>query len=79
MFNSIATEVTPSSKEAIAERLAEARPPFTLELLQPLDDEQLNRVYSPILSPRRLGAGPHRQAQGALLVQTIGGQQPAAR
>jgi len=42
--------VTSSTKSAIVERLGEARA-RTLALIQPLDDEQLNRAYSPILSP----------------------------
>jgi hypothetical protein len=46
----IVPEVKAISKQEIAERLAEARR-RTLLLIEPLDDEQLNRVYSPILSP----------------------------
>jgi iron(II)-dependent oxidoreductase len=65
--------VTPSSKEAIAERLAEARL-RTLELIQPLDDEQLNRVYSPILSPLAWDLGHIANFEELWLVQTIGGR-----
>jgi iron(II)-dependent oxidoreductase len=67
--------VTPSSKEAIAERLAEARR-FTLELLQPLDDEQLNRVYSPLLSPLAWDLGHIANFEELWLVQTIGEREP---
>jgi iron(II)-dependent oxidoreductase len=67
--------VTPSSKEAIAERLAEARQ-FTLELLQPLDDEQLNRVYSPLLSPLAWDLGHIANFEELWLVQTIGEREP---
>jgi iron(II)-dependent oxidoreductase len=67
--------VTPSSKEAIAERLAEARR-RTLELISPLDDEQLNRVYSPILSPLAWDLGHIANFEELWLVQTIGGREP---
>jgi gamma-glutamyl hercynylcysteine S-oxide synthase len=67
--------VTPSSKEAIAERLAEARL-RTLELIQPLDDEQLNRVYSPILSPLAWDLGHIANFEELWLVQTIGDREP---
>jgi iron(II)-dependent oxidoreductase len=67
--------VTPSSKEAIAERLTEARR-FTLELIEPLDDEQLNRVYSPILSPLAWDLGHIANFEELWLVQTIGGREP---
>jgi len=67
--------VTPSSKEAIAERLAEARQ-RTLELIRPLDDEQLNRVYSPILSPLAWDLGHIANFEELWLVQTIGEREP---
>jgi iron(II)-dependent oxidoreductase len=67
--------VTPSSKEAIAERLAEARR-FTLELIAPLDDEQLNRVYSPLLSPLAWDLGHIANFEELWLVQAIGGREP---
>ncbi len=67
--------MTPSSKEAIAERLAEARQ-RTLELIEPLDDEQLNRVYSPILSPLAWDLGHIANFEELWLVQTIGGREP---
>ena len=67
--------MTPSSKEAIAERLAEARR-RTLELLAPLDDEQLNRVYSPILSPLAWDLGHIANFEELWLVQTVGGREP---
>ncbi len=71
----IATEVTASSKEAIAERLADARE-RTFELIEPLDDEQLNTVYSPILSPLAWDLGHIANFEELWLVQTIGGRKP---
>jgi gamma-glutamyl hercynylcysteine S-oxide synthase len=62
-------------KDAIAERLAEARQ-RTLELIEPLDDEQLNRVYSPILSPLAWDLGHIANFEELWLVQTIGGREP---
>lgn len=67
--------MTQSSKGAIAGRLAEARR-FTLELLQPLDDEQLNRVYSPLLSPLAWDLGHIANFEELWLVQTIGEREP---
>jgi iron(II)-dependent oxidoreductase len=67
--------VTPSSKEAIADRLAEARQ-CTLELIEPLDDGQLNHVYSPILSPLAWDLGHIANFEELWLVQTIGGREP---
>ena len=67
--------MTASSKDAIAERLAEARE-RTLELIEPLDDEQLNRVYSPILSPLAWDLGHIANFEELWLVQTIGGHEP---
>jgi len=60
-----------SSKEAIADRLAEARR-RTYELIEQLDDEQLNRVYSPILSPLAWDLGHIANFEELWLVQTIG-------
>jgi gamma-glutamyl hercynylcysteine S-oxide synthase len=67
--------VTASSKEAIAERLAEARG-RTLELIEPLDDEQLNRVYSPLLSPLAWDLGHIANFEELWLVRTIGEREP---
>jgi iron(II)-dependent oxidoreductase len=67
--------VTPSSKAAIAERLDEARR-RTLELIEPLDDEQLNRVYSPILSPLAWDLGHIANFEELWLVRTIGAREP---
>jgi iron(II)-dependent oxidoreductase len=64
-----------SSKEAIADRLAEARR-RTYELIEPLDDEQLNRVYSPILSPLAWDLGHIANFEELWLVQTIGEREP---
>jgi iron(II)-dependent oxidoreductase len=73
----IATEVTASSssKEAIAARLAEARR-RTLELVEQLDDEQLNRVYSPLLSPLAWDLGHIANFEELWLVQTVGRREP---
>jgi iron(II)-dependent oxidoreductase len=67
--------VTANSKAAIAGRLAEARE-RTLALVQPLDDEQLNRVYSPILSPLAWDLGHIANFEELWLVQTIGEAEP---
>jgi iron(II)-dependent oxidoreductase len=67
--------VTANSREAIATRLAEARE-RTLELIEPLDDAQLNTVYSPILSPLAWDLGHIANFEELWLVQTIGGREP---
>jgi iron(II)-dependent oxidoreductase len=67
--------VTARSKDEIAERLAEARG-RTLELVEPLDDDQLNRVYSPILSPLAWDLGHIANFEELWLVQTIGSREP---
>jgi gamma-glutamyl hercynylcysteine S-oxide synthase len=73
----IATEVTTSSspREAIANRLAAARQ-RTLALLEPLDDGQLNRVYSPLLSPLAWDLGHIANFEELWLVRTIGEREP---
>ena len=67
--------MTANSKAAIAERLSEARQ-RTLELVEPLDDAQLNRVYSPILSPLAWDLGHIANFEELWLVQTIGDREP---
>ena len=67
--------MTSSSKEAIADRLAAARR-RTYELIEPLDDAQLNRVYSPILSPLAWDLGHIANFEELWLVQTIGEREP---
>jgi iron(II)-dependent oxidoreductase len=67
--------VTANSKAAIAELLSEARE-RTLELVEPLDDSQLNRVYSPILSPLAWDLGHIGNFEELWLVQTIGEREP---
>ena len=67
--------MTANSKAAIAEALSEARA-RTLALIEPLDDEQLNRVYSPILSPLAWDLGHIANFEELWLVQTIGARQP---
>jgi gamma-glutamyl hercynylcysteine S-oxide synthase len=71
----IATEVSSESKAAIAGLLGEARQ-RTLELIEPLDDEQLNRVYSPLLSPLAWDLGHIANFEELWLVQTIGEREP---
>ena len=71
----IATEVTANSKAAIAGALSEARA-CTLELIEPLDDEQLNTVYSPILSPLAWDLGHIANFEELWLVQRIGDREP---
>jgi iron(II)-dependent oxidoreductase len=67
--------VTANSKAAIAGRLAEARE-RTLALVEPLDDEQLNTVYSPILSPLAWDLGHIANFEELWLVQTIAEREP---
>ncbi len=64
-----------SSKAAIADRLSAARR-RTYELIEPLGDEQLNRVYSPILSPLAWDLGHIANFEELWLVQTIGRRDP---
>ncbi len=71
----IATEVTANSKAATADALAEVRQ-RTLALVEPLDDEQLNRLYSPILSPLAWDLGHIANFEELWLVQTIGEREP---
>jgi iron(II)-dependent oxidoreductase len=63
------------SKGAIAGFLREARE-RTLALVDPLDDERLNRVYSPILSPLSWDLGHIANFEELWLVQTIGAREP---
>lgn len=67
--------MTPSSKATIAGLLDEARR-RTLALIEPLDDEQLNRVHSPILSPLAWDLGHIANFEELWLVQTIGEREP---
>jgi iron(II)-dependent oxidoreductase len=48
----------------------------TLALVEPLDDEQLNRVWSPILSPLAWDLGHIANFEELWLVQTVGGREP---
>ncbi|HVD38388.1 MAG TPA: SUMF1/EgtB/PvdO family nonheme iron enzyme [Solirubrobacterales bacterium] len=63
------------SKAAIAAALSEARE-RTLALVAPLDDDQLNTVYSPILSPLAWDLGHIANFEELWLVQRIGGREP---
>src|SRR3954447_12748860 len=75
MVRCIAAEATSSTKESLASRLAEARERTPL-LLEPIDDEQLNTVYSPLLSPLAWDLGHIANFEELWLVQTIGGREP---
>jgi gamma-glutamyl hercynylcysteine S-oxide synthase len=63
------------TKDAIAGRLAEARR-RTLDLIEPLDEGQLNRVYSALLSPLAWDLGHIANFEELWLVQTIGAREP---
>jgi iron(II)-dependent oxidoreductase len=65
--------VSLESKAAIAAALGEARE-RTLELVEPLGDDQLNRVYSPLLSPLAWDLGHIANFEELWLVRTIGGR-----
>ncbi len=65
----------PTTKDAIAGHLAEARR-CTLELIEPLDDEQLNRVYSSLLSPLAWDLGHIANFEERWLVQRVGAREP---
>jgi len=71
----ISTPVQAPAKDQIAERLAEARE-RTLLLIEPLTDEQLNRVYSPVLSPLAWDLGHIANFEELWLVQRVGGLEP---
>jgi gamma-glutamyl hercynylcysteine S-oxide synthase len=60
---------------AIADLLAEARQ-RTFDLVEPLDDGQLNRVYSPILSPLAWDLGHIANFEELWLVRTVGARDP---
>jgi gamma-glutamyl hercynylcysteine S-oxide synthase len=59
----------------LAARLEEARR-HTLKLVEPLTEEQLNRVYDPILSPLIWDLGHIANFEELWLVQRIGGREP---
>jgi iron(II)-dependent oxidoreductase len=67
--------VSSQSKAAIVEALSEARE-RTFALVEPLDDEQLNRVWSPILSPLAWDLGHIANFEELWLVQRVGGREP---
>jgi iron(II)-dependent oxidoreductase len=64
-----------STRDEIAQRLEEARQ-RTLQLVEPLSDEELNRVYSPILSPLAWDLGHIANFEELWLVQTVGHMEP---
>lgn len=71
----IAAQATASTTERIAERLTEARE-RTLLLVEGLSEEQLNTVYSPILSPLAWDLGHIANFEELWLVQQAGGREP---
>ncbi|MFL5870971.1 MAG: SUMF1/EgtB/PvdO family nonheme iron enzyme [Solirubrobacterales bacterium] len=71
----MATTARANLRDSIAERLSEARE-RTLLLVEPLADEQLNRVYSPILSPLAWDLGHIANFEELWLVQRVGGREP---
>ena len=71
----ISTSAPANLRDRIADRLGEARE-RTLLLVEPLADEQLNRVYSPILSPLSWDLGHIANFEELWLVQRVGGREP---
>ena len=72
---SIAPTTEANLSQRIADRLTEARE-RTLLLIEPLADEQLNTVYSPILSPLAWDLGHIANFEELWLVQRVGGREP---
>jgi iron(II)-dependent oxidoreductase len=71
----IAAPLEATTKDEIAARLGEARR-RTLQLLEPLSEEQLHRVYTPILSPLIWDLGHIANFEELWLVQRVGGREP---
>jgi gamma-glutamyl hercynylcysteine S-oxide synthase len=71
----IAPTAQANLSQRIADRLAEARE-RTLFLVEPLTDDELNTVYSPILSPLAWDLGHIANFEELWLVQTIGNREP---
>ena len=71
----IAPTAEANLSQSIADRLAEARE-RTLLLVEPLADEQLNTVYSPILSPLAWDLGHIANFEELWLVQRVGDREP---
>ena len=71
----IASTAEANLSQSIADRLAEARE-RTLLLVEPLADEQLNTVYSPILSPLAWDLGHIANFEELWLVQRVGDREP---
>jgi gamma-glutamyl hercynylcysteine S-oxide synthase len=71
----IAAPTQAPAKDSISSRLAEARE-RTLQLIEPLSDEELNRVYTPILSPLSWDLGHVANFEELWLVQRVGGLEP---
>ena len=71
----IASTAEANLSQSIADRLTEARE-RTLLLVEPLADEQLNTVYSPILSPLAWDLGHIANFEELWLVQRVGDREP---
>jgi iron(II)-dependent oxidoreductase len=71
----IAVPQQATDKDSIAARLADARE-RTLMLVEPLSEEQLNTVYSEILSPLAWDLGHIANFEELWLVQRVGGREP---
>ncbi len=73
----IAPEVTaPSAPRKRSRTGLRRRGGARFELIEPLDDAQLNRVYSPMLSPLAWDLGHIANFEELWLVQTIGEREP---
>ena len=75
MVGDIPSTLLADPKQRIADRLAEARQ-HTLDLLAPLTEEQMQRIYTPLLSPLIWDLGHIASFEDLWLVQTIGGREP---
>jgi iron(II)-dependent oxidoreductase len=73
--SAIAAPAEVSTRDEIADRLEEART-RTLQLIGPLSEAELNRVYTPILSPLVWDLGHIANFEELWLVQTIGDREP---
>ena len=74
VFHIVPGATATDRKGQLAARLGEARE-MTLRLIEPLSDEQLNRVYSPILSPLIWDLGHIANFEEQWLVREIAGRE----
>jgi iron(II)-dependent oxidoreductase len=73
--SAISAPAQATTTDEIAERLIEARR-RTLLLIEPLSEEQLNKVYSPLLSPLIWDLGHIGNFEELWLVENVGGREP---